>query len=455
MKRKPTITKKEFARRREQLMHMIGTSAVAIVPSASLMIRNRDAEFPFRQDSDFLYLTGFNEPDAVAFFIPGREQGEFILFCRERDPAAERWVGRRAGLEGAQKQWGADDAFPIEDIDDILPGLLEERSSVYYNTGQDVEFDQRVMGWVNTVKSKRRSGVHAPQEFISLPLILHDMRLYKSAAELRAMRYAAKTAISAHERAMQACQPGMMEYELEAECLYTFRKAGMEPAYTTIAGGGENACILHYIDNDRVLVDGDLVLIDAGAEYLGYASDITRTFPVNGRFSAPQRALYEIVLDAQKAAIAVAKPGNTWNQPHDVAVRVITEGLVRLGILSGEVDTLIKENAFAPYYMHKTGHWLGLDVHDVGDYKVDDHWRLLEPGMTLTVEPGLYISPTEGVDKKWWNIGIRIEDDVLITRKGNEVLTRALVKEVDDIEALMHASRTAASAATGRKKRQP
>jgi Xaa-Pro aminopeptidase len=441
MKRKPVISQKEFATRREQLMHMIGEKAVAIVPSSTLLIRNRDAEYPFRQNSDFLYLTGFNEPDAIAFFIPEREQGEYILFCRERNPEEEQWVGRRAGIEGAQKNWGADDAFPIDDIDDILPGLLEERESVYYNTGHDIEFDQKVMGWVNTVKSKRRNGVHAPQEFISLPLIVHDMRLYKSPAELRAMRFSAKTAIIAHESAMAACQPGMMEYELEAEYLYQFRKAGMEPAYTTIVGGGKNGCILHYIENDQQLLDGDLVLIDAGAEYLGYASDVTRTFPVNGKYSEAQKTLYQIVLDAQKAGIAAAKPGNTWDQPHNAALKVVVEGLVEVGILSGEVDQLIEDEAFKPYYMHKTGHWLGLDVHDVGDYKVDDHWRLLEPGMTLTVEPGLYISPADDVDKKWWNIGIRIEDDVLITKKGCEVLTRKLIKEVDEIEAFMKKAR--------------
>ena len=440
MKRKPVISKKEYASRREQLMHMIGENAVAIVPSANLIVRNRDVEFPFRQSSNFLYLTGFNEPEAVAFFIPGREQGEFILFCQERDPKIERWVGKRAGLEGARKQYGADDAFPIEDIDDILPGLLEERSAVYYNTGDDASFDQRVMGWVNTIKRKVRSGVHAPQEFISLPLILHDMRLYKSPAELRAMRFVAKTSIAAHERAMQACQPGMMEYELEAEYLYMFHKAGMEPAYPCIVGAGENGCILHYVDNNALLKDGDLVLIDAGAEYLGYASDITRTFPVNGRFSEAQRQLYQIVLDAQKAGIAMAKPGNTWDQIHDAAVRVLTEGLLEVGILSGDIEQLLKDKAYVPYFMHKTGHWIGLDVHDVGDYKVDEYWRLLEPGMTLTVEPGLYISPSDEVDKKWWNIGIRIEDDVLITNKGNEVLTRALVKEIDDIEALMQSA---------------
>ena len=428
MKRKPIISKKEFATRREQLMHMISDRAVAIVPSSSVLIRNRDAEFPFRQSSDFLYLTGFNEPEAVAFFIPGREKeveikgktrrekAEYILFCRERDPEAEQWVGRRAGIEGAKETWGADDAFPIDDIDDILPGLLEERKTVYYNTGHDVEFDQKVMSWVNTVKAKQRSGVHAPKEFISLQPILHDMRLYKSLAELRAMRHAAKTTVAAHEKAMNACQPEMMEYELEAEYLYEFSKAGMVPAYTSIVGGGDNGCILHYIENDQALKDGDLVLIDAGAEYLGYASDVTRTFPVNGKFSEAQRALYQIVLDAQRAGIAASKPGNTWDQPHSAALEVLVKGLVEVGILSGaidkDIDKIIEDEDYKPYYMHKTGHWLGLDVHDVGDYKVDDHWRLLEPGMTLTVEPGLYISPDDAVDEKWWNIGIRIEDDV-------------------------------------------
>jgi Xaa-Pro aminopeptidase len=436
MKRRPKISSKELATRREQLLRMIGENSIAIVPSSSLKIRNRDAEFPFRQSSDFLYLTGFNEPDSVAVFINGREEGEYVIFCQERDPSAEQWTGRRAGLEGLKKNYGADDAFPINDIDDILPGLLENKESVFYNMGHNPTFDQQVMTWVNSLKAKIRSGVHAPQEFVSLPLILHDMRLYKSPAELRAMRFAAKTSIAAHERAMQVCKPGMMEYQLEAEFLYKFRQDGMVPAYTSIVGGGNNGCILHYIENESELKDGDLVLIDAGAEYLGYASDISRTYPVNGKYSEPQRQLYQLVLDAQKAAIAKARPGNTWDQLHQAAVQVLVEGLVQLGLLSGDVDELIKEEAYRPFYMHKTGHWLGLDVHDVGDYKVDDHWRLLEPGMVMTVEPGLYITPSDDVDEKWWNIGIRIEDDVLITKKGNEVLTRALVKEIDDVEAM-------------------
>lgn len=435
--KRPTISRKEYATRREQLMRMMGENAIAIVPSASMQIRNRDAEYSFRQESSFLYLTGFNEPDAVAVFVSGRKEGEYILFCQESDPKIEQWTGKRAGLTGAVEHYDADDAFPITDIDDILPSLMEERSSVYYNMGNNADFDQQVMGWVNCVKAKVRHGVHAPHEFVSLPLLVDDMRLYKSAAELRAMRFSAKTAVAAHQQAMRVCQPEMMEYALEAEYLHQFKRQGMECAYTTIVGGGENACILHYVNNDQILKDGDLVLIDAGAEYLGYASDITRTFPVNGRFSDAQAQLYQIVLDAQKAAIAMAKAGNTWNQPHEAAVKVLVGGLVSLGILQGEVEQLIEDEAYKPYYMHKTGHWLGLDVHDVGDYKVDDCWRLLEAGMTLTVEPGLYISPADDVDKKWWNIGIRIEDDVAITKEGNEVLTAGLVKEIKDIEAFM------------------
>ncbi|HIQ07523.1 MAG TPA: Xaa-Pro aminopeptidase [Thiotrichaceae bacterium] len=431
------MKQKEFAHRREQLMHMIGDNSVAIVPSAGEVIRNRDVEYPFRQNSDFLYLTGFNEPESIAVFIPNRVQGQYIIFCRERDEKAEQWVGRRAGLEGVKANWGADDAYPIDDINDILPGMLEERGAVYYNTGHDANFDQQVMGWVNKVKQKCRSGAHAPQEFISLPLILHDLRLYKSAAELRVMKYAAAVSVKAHKQAMQCCRPNMMEYELEAEYLYHFKTSGLEPAYSCIVGGGDNACILHYINNDRVLKAGDLVLIDAGAEYLGYASDITRTFPINGKFSEAQAALYQLVYDAQQAAIAMVKPGNTWDQPHEAAVRVLVEGLVDLAILSGEIDALIEDEAYKPYYMHKTGHWLGLDVHDVGDYKVDDHWRLLEPGMVVTVEPGLYISPSDEVDKKWWNIGIRIEDDIIVTKQGNEVITATLPSKLKDIEQLM------------------
>ena len=431
------ISAKEFSQRRKNLMDQIGEDAIAIISSSDLKIRNNDAEFAFRQDSDFLYLTGFNEPKAIAVLIPGREESEFILFCREKDPKTEQWTGRMAGLDGVINDYGADDAFPIDDIDDILPGLMENRNKVYYSIGNNQDFDNQVISWINSLRAKVRNGVQAPHEFVSLDVFLHEMRLFKSPAEQKLMREAAKVSVKAHQRAMKACRPGMMEYEIDAEYLHEFRSAGMTPAYTTIVGGGENACILHYIDNNQELNRDDLLLIDAGAENQGYASDITRTFPVGGKFSDEQRILYQIVLDAQYSAIEVAKPGSRWIDPHEAAVRVITAGLLENGLLEGDLEELISENKYSPFYMHKTGHWLGLDVHDVGDYKISEEWRELEPGMTLTVEPGIYVSPSEDVDKKWWNIGIRIEDDVLITEQGNEVLTGALLKEVDEIEAHM------------------
>lgn len=432
-----SINPKEFAKRRKDLMDQIGDDAIAIIPSADLQIRNRDAEFIFRQDSDFLYLTGFNEPEAVAVLVPGRADSEYILFCREKNAKTEQWTGRMAGLEGAVDTYNADDAFPIDDIDDILPGIMENCSKVFYSVGNNQEFDAQVISWVNTLRAKVRGGTQAPHEFVSLDVFLHEMRLFKSPAEQQLMRDAAAVSVRSHERAMANTKSGMMEYEIDAEYMYEFRKAGMVPAYTSIVGGGENACILHYIDNNQKLNGDDLLLIDAGAENQGYASDITRTYPVGGKFSEAQRILYQIVLDAQYAAIEQAKPGNTWIDPHNAAVRVITEGLVANGLLEGDVETLIAENKYFPFYMHKTGHWLGLDVHDVGDYKISDEWRELEPGMALTVEPGIYVSPSDDVDEKWWNIGIRIEDDVLITATGNEVLTGALIKEIDDIETHM------------------
>ncbi|RVU85468.1 M24 family metallopeptidase [Leucothrix sargassi] len=441
----PSLPATEFAARRQQLMEMVGPDGIVIVPSASLLIRNRDAEFAFRQESSFQYLTNFNEPCAVAVLIPEREEGEFILFCREKDPTTERWTGRMAGLEGAKADYQADDAFPIDDIDEILPGLLDRRETVHYSMGEHTEFDQQVMSWVNAIKAKERSGMHPPHEFVSLDLLLHDMRLYKTKAELKLMKHAAKTSVKAHERAMAICEPGLNEGQLDAEFLHAFRWNGMVPAYTSIVGGGENACVLHYIDNNEALKDGDLVLIDAGAEYECYASDITRTFPVNGKFSEPQRQVYQIVLDAQYAAIEACQPGNTWDDPHSAAVEVISQGLIDLGILEGSLESVIESGAYREFFMHKTGHWLGLDVHDVGDYKIDDEWRVLEAGMVLTVEPGIYISPSDTVDEKWWNIGVRIEDDVVITRKGHDVITGALIKEVDDIEAFMAKGKAARS----------
>ena len=428
----------EFKRRRTELMKMMGKNTIAILPSASLLTRNRDADFPFRQDSDFLYLTGFNEPDAVLVIVPGRKHGEFILFCREKDEEQETWHGRRAGQEGAIEEYGADDSFPIDDMDDILPGLLEGTDSIYNIMGQYPEFDQRLIGWVNHIKAQSRAGLHVPSEFVSLDYVLHDMRLYKSREELKLMRKAASISARAHTQAMRVCAPGKYEYEIAAEFDYEFRKNNAEHAYSSIVGGGANGCILHYTNNSDQLNDGDLLLIDAGCEVEGYASDITRTFPVNGKYSPAQREIYDIVLAAQKAAIKKVKPGNHWNDPHNAAVRVVTRGLMEIKLLKGSLPKLIKEGAYRRFYMHRTGHWLGLDVHDVGDYKVGDQWRLLESGMVLTIEPGIYIpARSKAVNRKWWDIGIRIEDDVLVTTSGCEVLTKAVIKNPEDIEALM------------------
>ena len=435
------MKQKEFKRRRHELMKMMGKNTIAILPSASLVTRNRDADFPFRQDSDFLYLTGFNEPDAVMVLIPGRKFGEYILFCREKDPELETWHGRRAGQEGAIKDYGADDSFPIDDIDDILPGLIEGTDSIFNIMGLYPEFDQQLIGWVNHIKAQSRAGVHVPSGFVSLDYVLHDMRLYKSTEELKLMRKAASISASAHQKAMRSCVPGRYEFQIAAEFDYEFRNNNAQHAYSAIVGGGANGCILHYTDNCDELYDGDLVLIDAGCEVEGYASDITRTFPVNGKYSKAQREIYEIVLAAQKAAIKKVRPGNHWNDPHNAAVRVVTKGLIEINLLKGSLAKLIKEKAYRKFYMHRTGHWLGLDVHDVGDYKVGEQWRLLEAGMVLTIEPGIYIpAHSKGVHRKWWDIGIRIEDDVLVTRTGCEVLTEAVPKIPDEIEALMASS---------------
>jgi len=433
------MSQKEFSRRRKQLLKMLEPGDIAILPAANMKMRNRDVEYRYRPDSDFYYLTGFPEPEAVAVFIPGRKHGEYVLFCRERDKVMETWVGPRAGQDGACDEYGADDSFPISDIDDILPGLMENTERVFYTMGTHAKFDERVIKWVNTLRDKARSGVHAPGEFVALDHVLHEMRLFKSATEIRAMRKAAKISVAAHQRAMRACKPGMYEYQLEAELLYEFTRHGSpSPAYSSIVGGGNNGCTLHYIDNREALNNGDLVLIDAGAEYDYYAADITRTFPVNGTYSKAQKALYEVVLAAQTAAIEQVKPDNHWNDPHEAAVRAMTEGLVELGLLKGRIPTLIKKEAYKRFYMHRTGHWLGMDVHDVGDYKLGDEWRVLEKGMVMTVEPGLYIPEgSKGVAKKWQGIGIRIEDDVLVTKTGHDVLTGALASTVDEVEALM------------------
>ena len=428
----------EFSRRRRQLMRMAGRDAIVIVPAAPERLRNNDAHYPYRQDSDFHYLTGFPEPDAVLALIPGRSQGEAILFCRERDRERERWDGARAGQEGAVADYGVDDAFPIDDIDEILPGMIEGRSRVYYHFGRDTEFDLKLIGWVNRVRAMVRQGAKPPHEFVALSHLLHDLRLYKSRAELRVMRRSAKIAAEAHVRAMQATRAGISEHAVEAELLHAFRRHGAVPSYEPIVGGGANACILHYRANNAELKDGDLLLVDAGAEYLCYASDITRTWPVSGRFSPEQRALYEIVLAAQTAAIDEVRAGRPFDAYHEAAVRVITAGLIRLGLLKGTLEQNLREHAYRRYYMHKTGHWLGLDVHDVGDYRIDGEFRVLEPGMVVTVEPGIYIAPDlKGVPARWRGIGIRIEDDVVVTDGDPDVLTGDVPSDPDAIEALM------------------
>ena len=431
------MNSKEFARRRKNLMQMMGAGGIAILPAAPVRTRSRDVEYRYRQDSDFYYLTGFEEPSAVAVLAPGRDNGEFLLFCRDRDKERERWDGSRLGPDGAVEVCGADDAFPIDDIDEILPGIIESRERVYYTMGQYPDFDARMAGWINSLRSKMNRGVHTPQEFVALDHPLHDMRLYKSRAEISAMRKSAKIAVNAHKRAMKATRPGIFEYEVEAEFIHEFRQNDARYSYSPIVGSGANACTLHYVDNSARLEDGDLLLIDAGCELDYYASDITRTFPVNGRFTPEQRAVYEIVLEAQLAAIDKTRKGNHWNDPHDAAVKAITRGLKKLGLLQGTLPKLIKDGAYREFYMHRTGHWIGMDVHDVGDYKVGDEWRLLEAGMVTTVEPGIYIGAGRKVPKRWRNIGIRIEDDVAVTSKEPDVLTKGLVKDPDDIEALM------------------
>jgi Xaa-Pro aminopeptidase len=432
------MTAAEYKRRRRAFAKAIGLGGIAIIPAAREAIRNRDVHYPFRQNSDLVYLTGFPEPDAFAVIAPKRKDGEFIVFCRPSDPEREQWDGKRAGVEGATAQFGADQAYPLGEIDTVMPGLIDGRERLYFPIGADTVLDTRVMGWVNRVRANVRAGAGAPETFVNIDSILHEMRLRKSPAEIKQMRRAAEISAAAHMRLMQICAPGLNESQLEAEFQHACALSGARhQAYSPIVGGGANACILHYVENRAPLCDGDLVLIDAGCELEGYASDITRTFPVNGRFSPPQRELYELVLEAQTAAIAKAKPGNLWNEPHDEAVKVLTKGLIHLGVLKGKLAKLIKDEAHKPYYMHRTGHWLGMDVHDVGSYKQKGAWRAFEPGMVLTVEPGLYMSDEESIPGPYRHIGIRIEDDVLITETGNEVLSAAAPKDPDAIESLM------------------
>ncbi|NKN32236.1 Xaa-Pro aminopeptidase [Marichromatium bheemlicum] len=429
----------EYRQHRAALIERIGPEAVAIVPAARETERNRGVNHPFRQDSDFRYLTGFPEPDAIAVIVPGRAEGEFVLFCRERDPEREQWHGRRIGAEGAVTAYGADQAHPLSALDQMLPELLVGRTRLHYPIGEDSNLDTRIHDWLGRARASTRGTAPVPETQTRLGATLHELRLHKRPAEIALMRRAAEISAAAHRALMRRCRPGLPELALEAEFQYRCADAGARfQAYPPIVAGGSNACILHYTENDALLRDGELVLIDAGGEFEGYAADITRTFPVNGRFSTPQRELYDLVLESQYAAIAAARPGASVDAPHQAALAVLTRGLVRLGILEGDPETLLQEGAYRPYYMHRTGHWLGLDVHDVGRYRDrDGTWRALEPGMVITVEPGLYLPDEAGIPIAYRGIGIRIEDDVLITGDGHEVLTAAAPKSPEDIEALM------------------
>jgi Xaa-Pro aminopeptidase len=423
--------------RRERLAKAMG-SGVAIIPTAPERIRNRDTHYPYRFDSHFYYLTGFAEPEAVLALVSGKS----ILFCREKNAEREIWDGFRYGPDAARERFGFDEAHPIDDLDEVLAGLLENQPALLYPVGADADWDARAMEWLNAVRAKARAGTAAPDRVQDVRSLIDEMRLVKDAQELGVMRRAARISAGAHRRAMQETRPGRNEYEIEAELLHEFRRNGAQyPAYWPIVAGGPNACVLHYVFNDAPLRDGDLLLIDAGCEFDGYAADITRSFPVNGRFSGAQRAVYDVVLAAQRAAIAMVKPGKAWNEPHDAAVRVLAQGMLDLKLLSGTLDAVLEKETYKRFYMHRTGHWLGLDVHDAGEYKRDGKWRMLAPGMTLTVEPGLYVRPGDDVPKALHNIGVRIEDDVAVADGGCEVLTAEAPKAADDIEALMRDAR--------------
>jgi Xaa-Pro aminopeptidase len=433
------ISKKEYANRRKDLMSMMADNSIAVIAAAPEKVRSKDTLYPYKQSTNFSYLSGFSEPCAVMLLIPNRQQGECVLFCRDKDPLRETWDGLRLGPIEAKQALALDDAFPIDDIDDILPGLLEGKSHIYYSAGKDKAFDKQLIQWVDEVTLDKESDSEPCCEQVDLDHLLAELRLIKSAAEIKLMRKAADISAEAHCRAMRFCQPGQYEYQLQAEIEHQFMMSGATgPAYTSIVGGGKNACILHYIENQSALKSGDLVLIDAGCEYQNYAADITRTFPVNGKFSTAQAAIYDVVLAAQTAAINCISPGVTYDQANKATIEVITQGLVELGILSGDVEQLITEGAYREFYMHSVSHWLGMDVHDVGDYKINNQWRVYEAGMLLTIEPGIYIAAdNQNVDKKWRGIAVRIEDDILVTKAGREVLTDGVPKQRDQIESLM------------------
>ncbi len=417
---------------------------VAIIPTAPERIRNRDSDYLYRFDSYFYHLTGFAEPEAVLILIAGGSTGDTpvaakaILFCRDKHPERELWEGFRHGPDAAKAKFGFDEAYSYEHLDELVPKLLADQPAVFYAPGAAADWDARIMGWLNRVREQSRAGISAPTAIHDARTMLDEMRLHKDDSEIATMRRAADISAAAHIRAMRATRPGGMEYEIEAELLYEFRRRGAQyPAYWPIVASGPNACVLHYRDNNQLLNDGDLLLIDAGCELDGYASDVTRTFPVNGKFSPAQRQLYELVLEAQAAAIAATRAGASWNAPHEAAVRVLVDGFIRLGLCQGTIDQVIESEDYRRFYMHRTGHWLGLDVHDAGEYKINGNWRPLEPGMMLTVEPGCYIRPAENVPERFWNIGIRIEDDVLVTAGGCEVITTGTPKSIVDVEALI------------------
>jgi Xaa-Pro aminopeptidase len=422
-----------YATRRNRLAALMG-EGVAVIATAPEKLRNRDSHYPYRFDSYFYYLTGFIEPEAALVLVGGKS----LLFCRKRDAEREVWDGFRYGPEAARERFGFEEAHPIGELDGLMPTLLENQPLLYYPVGAEAEWDTRVMRWLNAVRARARTGVAAPERLHNVYALLDDMRLIKDAHELGVMRRAGRVAAAAHRRAMQAARPGRMEYEIEAELLHEFRRNGAQfPAYSPIVAAGAHACVLHYIANDARMSDGELLLIDAGCEVDGYASDITRTFPVNGRFSGPQRAVYDLVLAAQRAAIDKVRAGNGWNEPHDAAVRVLAQGMLDLKLLSGSFDEVLEKETYKRFYMHRTGHWLGLDVHDAGEYKRSGNWRTLAAGMALTVEPGLYIRAADDVPEPLRGIGVRIEDDVVVAETGCEVITAEAPKLPEDIEALM------------------
>ncbi len=428
-----------YASRRSRLINQM-QRGIAVIPTAPEVLRNGDAHYAYRYDSHFHYLTGFDEPEAVLILLAGATP-QSILFCREKDVEREIWDGFRHGPDGAKEYFGFDAAFPIAQLDDKLTELMGNQPALFHPLGKQAVWDDRILALRARVQAQVRSGITAPNEIHDVRTLLDEMRLIKDNDELATLRRAAAISAAAHIRAMRATRPGKMEYEIEAELLHEFRNSGAQaPAYTAIVAGGANACVLHYINNNAQLHDGDLLLIDAACELDGYATDITRTFPINRKFSAAQKDVYEMVLAAQAAAIAAARPGAHWNEPHDTALRVLAQGLIDLKLCSGSVDAVLESESYKRFYMHRTGHWLGMDVHDVGNYKLEGNWRPLQPGMVLTVEPGCYIRPADDVPQAFWNIGIRIEDDVAITLQGCEVLTGAAPKTVAAIEELMEHS---------------